>query len=267
MNATSPAIDLHQITKRIYSKNGAEIEILKPIDLQVQQGEFLALVGPSGCGKSTLLNICAGLTPFTSGQLMVAPNPNTGAKAKLGYMFQTDSLLPWRTILKNVQCGLDFDGLEKNLAESQARQMIQQLGLAGFENHYPSELSGGMRQRASLARTWVTNPDILLMDEPFGALDSQTKQLIQELFLAFWEEHRKTVVLVTHDIDEALLMADRVIVMSARPGCFKSSYQINFPRPRVVEDIRSRPEFVDYRRQIWNDLKQEALQTMGKTSS
>jgi NitT/TauT family transport system ATP-binding protein len=124
-----------------------------------------------------------------------------------------------------------------------------------------------MRQRASLARTWVTNPDILLMDEPFGALDSQTKQLIQELFLAFWEEHRKTVVLVTHDIDEALLMADRVIVMSARPGCFKSSYQINFPRPRVVEDIRSRPEFVDYRRQIWNDLKQEALQTMGKTSS
>jgi NitT/TauT family transport system ATP-binding protein len=253
--STGHSIEIAGVTSRVEGRDGKILEILAPIDLAVRPGEFVALVGPSGCGKSTLLNIISGLIAPSSGRVAVPPQGS--GSARIGYMFQSDALLPWRTIIRNVQCGLELAGVARVEAQTRARAMLQQLGLGEFEKHYPAELSGGMRQRASLARTWVTNPDVLLMDEPFGALDSQTRLVIQGSFLAFWEAHRKTVILVTHDLEEAIAMADRVLVMSARPGRIKSEYCIDLPRPRSVVDLRSDTRFVDYWRRIWNDLETE----------
>jgi NitT/TauT family transport system ATP-binding protein len=177
-------------------------------------------------------------------------------------MFQSDALLPWRSILRNVRIGLDFAGVGAAEADSRARAMLATLGLEGFESHYPAELSGGMRQRASLARMWVTNPDVILMDEPFGALDSQTRLVVQAGFLEYWERHRKTVLLVTHDIEEAVAMSDRVVVMSARPGRVLAEHRIALPRPRSVAELRGEPVFTAYWKQIWKSLEAEATQAM-----
>jgi NitT/TauT family transport system ATP-binding protein len=240
--------------KDFADRRGRTLQILSPIDLEIGEGEFVALVGPSGCGKSTLLNIISGLLAPTGGSVALS--------GRVGYMFQSDALLPWRSILRNVRVGLDFAGIARREADQRAREMLATLGLEGFENHYPAELSGGMRQRASLARMWVTNPDIILMDEPFGALDSQTRLVIQAGFLEYWERHRKTVLLVTHDIEEAVAMSDRVVVMSARPGRVMAEHRIELPRPRSVAALRGEPQFSGYWKRIWSSLEAEATRAL-----
>lgn len=253
------AIEIAGVTSQVMDRSGMPLQILTEIDLTIQAGEFVALVGPSGCGKSTLLNIISGLIRPSTGSVSISGSLGADLrKPKVGYMFQSDALLPWRTILSNVKCGLKLDKVPNKEAEVLALGMLEQLGLKGFENHYPAELSGGMRQRASLARTWVTNPDVLFMDEPFGALDSQTKLVIRGSFLDFWDKHRKTVVLVTHDLEEAVAMADRVVVMASMPGRIKAQYRIDLPRPRAVVELRSDPKFLEYWRQIWDDLETDA---------
>jgi NitT/TauT family transport system ATP-binding protein len=261
--ATRKAIEVAGVSSNVAGRDGKRVDILTRIDLEIAPGEFVALVGPSGSGKSTLLNIISGLIKPSTGSVSIFDSQGGTSRPRIGYMFQSDALLPWRTILANVKCGLQLAGGAQAEMDVLARHMLEQLGLKGFENHYPAELSGGMRQRASLARTWVTNPDVLLMDEPFGALDSHTKLVIRASFLDFWEQHRKTVVLVTHDLEEAVAMADRVIVMSARPGRIKAEYRIDLPRPRSVVDLRADPLYLQYWRQIWNDLEAQANYTSG----
>ena len=256
------AIRVSGVTQSIRGRQNQTLDILATIDLEVRPGEFVALVGPSGCGKTTLLNIISRLILPSSGEVWIFGAPFGSHEHRIGYMFQTDALLPWRSVLRNVRAGLDLAGVPRREAEKQARHMLTQLGLTGFDDHYPAELSGGMRQRVSLARTWVTNPDVILMDEPFGALDSQTKLVIQGSFLSFWEEHRKTVVLVTHDLEEAIAMSDRVLVMSTRPGRIKAEYRIDLPRPRSIVDLRADPRFISFWQRIWQDLEFEAVQTM-----
>jgi NitT/TauT family transport system ATP-binding protein len=259
---TETAIEVAGVAYRVRGRDAQALEILAPIDFQVRPGEFVALVGPSGSGKSTLLNIISGLLSPSEGNVRIFGEPLRGTARRIGYMFQTDALLPWRSILRNVQSGLELAGMRRREAAQHATEMLAQLGLSGFEHHYPAELSGGMRQRVSLARTWVTNPDLLLMDEPFGALDSQTKLVIQSSFLSFWDKHRKTVVLVTHDIEEAIAMSDRVVVMSARPGRLKSEYAIDLPRPRCVVELRGEARFTSYWKRIWHDLELETEDAM-----
>jgi NitT/TauT family transport system ATP-binding protein len=227
----------------------------------------VAIVGTSGCGKSTLLNMIAGLNRPTGGKVSVFGRKVDGIAPRVGYMFQTDSLLPWRSVIANVEVGLELAGIPKAKRREAALKQLAEIGLRGFENHWPSELSGGMRQRASLARTWLTEPEILLMDEPFGALDSQTKLMIQEAFLSVWEKKRQTVLLVTHDIEEAIAMADRVIVMSARPGQIKSQYLIELERPRSLVALRSDPRFHHYWQQIWSDLEEGARRSFSSESA
>lgn len=238
------------------------LPILSQINLEIADDEFVAIVGTSGCGKSTLLNMIAGLSHPTDGSISVFGEKVTGIARRVGYMFQTDSLLPWRTVLQNVEVGLELAGVARDERREAARRQLAEVGLAGFEEHWPSELSGGMRQRASLARTWLTKPDVLLMDEPFGALDSQTRLIIQESFLTVWEKKKQAVLLVTHDIEEAIAMADRVIVMSARPGRIKSQYRIDLERPRSLVELRSDPRFHHYWQQIWSDLEEGARRSL-----
>jgi NitT/TauT family transport system ATP-binding protein len=254
-----PAIRISNLNFAIGTRGNAEgLCILDDINLEVGEGEFVALVGTSGCGKSTLLNMISGMYHPSSGEVSVFGTPVTGIPKRVGYMFQTDSLLPWRRVIRNVEMGLELAGVAAGERRERAMRQLAELGLGGFENHWPSELSGGMRQRAALARTWLTNPDILLMDEPFGALDSQTRLMIQESFLAVWEKRKQSVVLVTHDIEEAIAMADRVIVMSARPGRIKSVYQIELKRPRSLIALRSDDKFHTYWQSIWADLEEGA---------
>lgn len=258
-----PAIHICGLDYKVGVRNGLgkPLQILEKINLEVAEGEFVALVGTSGCGKSTLLNLIAGLIQPTAGRISIFGEPVRGIPRHIGYMFQTDSLLPWRTVIRNVEVGLELSGVPAAERRERALQQLAEIGLRGFENHWPSELSGGMRQRVSLARTWLTDPDVLLMDEPFGALDSQTKLMIQESFLAVWEKRKQSVVLVTHDIDEAIAMADRVIVMSARPGRIKTEYNIELERPRSLIALRSEPRFHSYWQQIWADLEEGARRT------
>lgn len=256
------AISVKDLSYSVAAKKRATINILNHVNLTVKEGEFVAIVGPSGCGKSTLLNLIAGLSPCEAGKIEVFGAPVTGIDPRIGYVFQSHALLPWRTVLKNVELGLEISGFAASKRREMAREALSQIGLEGFENHYPSEMSGGMRQRASLARTLVSRPDILLMDEPFGALDAQTKLLIQDIFLDYWESHRKTVVFVTHDLSEAITLADRILVMSARPGTFKVEYTIEIDRPRRLSHVRTLPQYTSYWDRIWDDLKGEAATAM-----
>ncbi len=260
--STRSALSLGGIGYAVRGRGGQELAILDRVDLDIREGEFVSIVGTSGCGKSTLLNLASGLLTPSRGSVSVFGDPVTGIDRRIGYMFQVDALLPWRSVEDNVGMGLELAGIPRAKRRERTAAILAELGLAGFEKHYPSELSGGMRQRASLARTWVTNPEIILMDEPFGALDSQTRLLIQDSFLAFWERHRKTVVLVTHDLGEAIAMSDRVVVMSARPGRIKTIIPIELPRPRRLEAAHQEPKFNEYWQMLWQHLKDEASQAM-----
>ena len=229
---------------------------LDRVSLTVNDGEFVSIVGPSGCGKSTMLNVIAGLLAPSEGGTSVAGIEGNGAGSRIGYMFQKDTLLPWATALDNICLPMDVKGARDS---RKARALIQLVDLTGFEAHYPRQLSGGMRKRVQLARLLAQDPEVLLMDEPFGALDAQTRLIIQEEFLKIWERQRKTVLFVTHDLQEAIALSDRVVLISARPGRVKATYAVNLPRPRLVDEVMAHPRFTALFQEIWASLKQEVL--------
>ena len=239
-------------------RKGEPVVALEEVSLTVADKEFLVIVGPSGCGKSTLLRLVAGLMEPTSGRMLLDGREIDGPSADRGMVFQSYTLFPWLTVQRNVEFGLSLRGMPAAERRRIARHFIAEVGLEGFEDAYPEQLSGGMRQRTALARALANDPEILLMDEPFGALDSQTRQLMQELLLRIWEHAHKTVLFITHDIDEAILLADRVLVMTARPGRIKKELAIGLPRPRDIS-LLTAPAFMAYKREVLELLHAEAM--------
>jgi NitT/TauT family transport system ATP-binding protein len=239
-------------------KNREAVTALSDFSLEVGQGEFVSIVGPSGCGKSTFLNILLGLIRPDTGLVQLNGTRITGPGQDRAMVFQEFGLLPWRTVIANVELGLELKGVEALVRRKRAIDLINMAGLAGFENHYPHELSGGMKQRVGLARALATDPEVLLMDEPFAALDAQTRDLMQAELLQVWDRTKKTVIFVTHSIEEAAYLSDRVIIMSARPGKTKTSIRINLPRPRDYE-MRLSAKFNEIKAEIWNALKEELI--------
>jgi NitT/TauT family transport system ATP-binding protein len=231
---------------------------IRDIDLEIAAGRFVSVVGPSGCGKSTLLNVAAGLIEPSSGSVAVFGEKLQGLNRRASYMFQQDALLPWKTALENIALGLEFRAA-KNI-EAEAREWVSRIGLSGFENAYPSQLSGGMRKRVAMAQSWIVNPDVLLMDEPFSALDVHTRLRMETELLALWTASPKTVLFVTHDLEEALALADEVIVLSAGPAStIVSRFDVDLPRPRHLIDIRTDPRFSELYSRIWARLREEVL--------
>ncbi|MFM0739584.1 ABC transporter ATP-binding protein [Paraburkholderia xenovorans] len=230
--------------------------VLDGFELSVRDGEFLALLGPSGCGKSTFLSILAGLVPQTSGDITVDGEAVSAARQKLGVVFQGYALFPWRTVRKNVETGLEIRGVKSAQRRSEAERFLRLVGLLDFADHYPHQLSGGMRQRVAIARVLAYGPEILLMDEPFGALDAQTRESLQQELLGIWEKSAKTVVFVTHSIDEAIFLADRVAIMGRGPGRVKEIVDVDLPRPRPAS-IRHSAAFVALRERAWASLSEE----------
>ncbi len=240
---------------------------LRGTTLSVADGEFVALVGPTGCGKSTVLNLAAGLIAPSFGKVRAFGQPLTGLNPHAGYLFQPDSLFPWRSALDNVAAGLEFHGLAKDLARARARDWLSRVGLAKHADKYPHQLSGGMRKRVSLAQTWVLGPRVLLMDEPFSALDVQTRQLMENELLSIWSDNRASVLFVTHDLEEAISLADRVIVLAAGPESRPvAELRVDLPRPRDVAEIRMDPRFVSLHTQIWQTLKHEVMKAHAQIS-
>jgi NitT/TauT family transport system ATP-binding protein len=254
--AGTPFIVADDVTVTFRPANRPPVTALVDFDLRVGRGEFVSLVGPSGCGKSTFLNIVLGLLRPDSGSVSVNGRRVEGPAPDRAMVFQEFGLLPWRTVEANVELGLELRGLASEARRRQARELIQLVGLGGFERHYPHELSGGMKQRVGLARALATNPEILLMDEPFAALDAQTRDLMQAELLQLWERSRKTVVFVTHSIEEAAYLSDRVVVLSARPGRQKAEIPVRLPRPRDYE-MRLTPEFNELKLAVWSALRDE----------
>jgi len=239
---------------------GQRYTAVQDVDLRVGAGEFVSVVGPTGCGKSTLLNVAAGLLAPSLGSVAVFGEPLVGLNRRAGYMFQTESLMPWRTALANVSAGLEFRGVPLKEAQAQAQEWLGRVGLSGFGDRYPHQMSGGMRKRASLAQTLVLDPDIILMDEPFSALDIQTRQLMENEVLQLWQAKRKAVLFITHDLDEAIAMSDRVVVMSAGPASHPlGEFVIDIARPRDVAEIKSTPRFRELHAGIWDVLREEVL--------
>ena len=228
--------------------------------LVVAEGEFVSVVGPTGCGKSTLLNVAAGLLQPSSGTVTVFGDTLEGINSRAGYMFQAEALMPWRNTLENVTAGLEFRDIEKAEAITRAREWLKRVGLSGFETRFPHQLSGGMRKRVALAQMLILNPQILLMDEPFSALDVQTRQLMENELLDLWGMDRKSVIFITHDIEEAISLSDRVVVLSAGPASHPiGDYAIDLPRPRDVAEIRLAPRFIEIHTRIWHAMKEEVL--------
>jgi len=228
--------------------------------LRVRAGEFVSVVGPTGCGKSTLLNVGAGLLEPSSGEVKVFGQPLEGINARAGYMFQSEALMPWRSAMDNVMLGLQYRGMPDAKARELASEWLARVGLAGFGDRYPHQLSGGMRKRAALAQVLALDPDIILMDEPFSALDIQTRQLMENEVLALWASKKKAVLFITHDLDEAIAMSDRVVVLSAGPATRPiGEFEIDLPRPRDVAEVRTHPRFVELHSQIWAVLRDEVL--------
>jgi NitT/TauT family transport system ATP-binding protein len=246
----------HNVNLTFRPPNRAPVRALYGFDIAVNEGEFLSIVGPSGCGKSTFLNVLLGLIKADSGDLQIHGKPITGPGTDRAMVFQEFGLLPWRTAASNIELGLELKKVPADKRRAVAGRLINLVGLAGFEEHYPHELSGGMKQRVGLARALATDPEVLLMDEPFAALDAQTRDLMQAELLRVWRETRKTVLFVTHQIDEAIYLSDRVMVMSKRPGHAKKTFVIGLPRPRNYE-MRVTPEFNELKLEIWNTLKDE----------
>jgi NitT/TauT family transport system ATP-binding protein len=236
--------------------NRAPVRALQSFDIDIHEGEFLSIVGPSGCGKSTFLNVLLGLLKPDSGDVSMHGKRIAGPGTDRAMVFQEFGLLPWRTVQHNVELGLELKGVRTDMRRNTSQRFIELVGLIGFEQHYPHELSGGMKQRVGLARALATDPEVLLMDEPFAALDAQTRDLMQAELLRIWQETRKTVLFVTHQIEEAIYLSDRVMVMSRRPGRAKKIFEIDLPRPRTYE-MRVTPEFNELKLEIWHMLKDE----------
>jgi NitT/TauT family transport system ATP-binding protein len=251
------ALSFENVTIRMGATGGGVLTVATGLSLDIEDGTFVAIVGPSGCGKSTLLNLAAGLLFTPEGTVRVFGETLQGINRHAAYLFQQDALLPWRTVIDNVILGPLFRGVPKARARHKARHWIERVGLAGFEDRFPHQLSGGMRKRVALAQSWIVNPRILLMDEPFSALDVQTRQIMETELLALWQETRKTVLFVTHDLEEAIALADQVVVLSARPARIKGIYPVDLDRPRDVAEIRMIPHFIELYNQIWADLRVE----------
>jgi NitT/TauT family transport system ATP-binding protein len=251
------SLELRSLTKRFADPGGAERTVVEDFDLHVPPGEFCALIGPTGCGKSTVLSMVAGLERPSSGTIFADGAPLTGTDPRTGFVFQHDAVFPWKTVLGNIAAGPRFRGAGKHEANDQALDWIRRVGLAGFENHYPHQLSGGMRKRVALAQTFVNLPQILLMDEPFSGLDAQTRQIMAGELLGLWETLGASVLFVTHDLEEAIALADRVVVLTARPATVKQEFIVDLPRPRSPREVRFHPRFVELHEQIWSVLSDE----------
>jgi len=237
-----------------YETETAVTEALKNVTISVKDHEFVSIVGPSGCGKSTLLKVASGLLKPSAGEIRIDGKPVNGVPEQVGFVFQNDALLPWKNVIDNVRLPLDIKGLPKKEQLERSKQLIDMVGLTSFEHFSISQLSGGMRKRVALARTFAQDPDIYLMDEPFGPLDAQTRVSIGEEFLSLWERFGKSVVFVTHDIEEAIAMSDRVVVMSLRPGMVKEEFTVDLGRPRPFYQSRFEPSFRQLQRRIWQSL-------------
>jgi NitT/TauT family transport system ATP-binding protein len=255
-------LKLDKVTLEFFPRTGAPVLALDDVSLEVAEQEFAVIVGPSGCGKSSLLRLVAGLVVPTRGRITLDGTPVTRPGKDRGMVFQSYTLFPWLTVRDNVEFGLRISGIPTEKRRHISDHFISEVGLEGFENAYPKQLSGGMMQRVALARALANDPEILLMDEPFGALDSQTRSLMQELLLQIWEHSHKTVLFITHDIDEAILLGDRVHVMTARPGRIKERVEIDLARPRSV-DLLTSPEFIAIKRRIMALIHDEAVRAMG----
>ncbi|MEJ1162347.1 ABC transporter ATP-binding protein [Variovorax sp. CCNWLW186] len=256
------ALELLSISCTFHSKDdpGQRYTAVADTTLRVRAGEFVSVVGPTGCGKSTLLNLGAGLLEPSSGTVKVFGQTLAGVNARAGYMFQTEALMPWRSAVANVMVGLQYRGVSDADAREQAEAWLSRVGLSGFGDRYPHQLSGGMRKRVALAQTLVLDPDIILMDEPFSALDIQTRQLMENEVLELWSAKKKAVLFITHDLDEAIAMSDRVVVLSAGPATHPiGEFAIDLARPRDVAEVRTQPRFVELHTQIWEVLRDEVL--------
>ncbi len=247
-------ICIKNLEKVFYSDEKATTA-LRGLSFEIKEGEFFGIVGPSGCGKTTLLNLIGGLEQPTHGDILINGSEVKGPGFDRGMLFQEGALLPWRTAIKNIEFGLEIKGVDTKEKEEIANDYLRLVGLEGFENSYPFELSGGMMQRVALARVLTFNPDILLMDEPFASVDALTRERLQNVLLRIWGEMKKTIVFVTHSIEEVIYLSDRIAVMSARPGRVKEVVRITLPRPR--EETRTSPEFAELRENIWKTLKEE----------
>jgi NitT/TauT family transport system ATP-binding protein len=260
--AARTRITVQGLEKR-FNAAGREFVAVDDVSFEVKQGEFVALLGPSGCGKSTILNMVAGLLPCSGGQISIDGDKIEPGKInrKVGYVFQRDTLFPWRTVEQNIGYGLEIAGLKKDIRAQRAALAIEKAGLAGFAQSFPRMLSGGMRQRVALMRTLILEPEILLMDEPFGALDTHTKLEMHKTLLEIWERERQTVLFVTHDLGEAITLASRIILLSARPGRLKEDFDVAIPRPRDPVALRETTEFGHLYSHIWHSLGEEFRRT------
>ena len=260
-------IELINVTKRFVTPTGAAMTAIRDVTLTVKPGEFCAVVGPTGCGKSTTLTLAAGLERPTAGTVKVSGKQVDGITKGASFVFQNDALLPWKPVVDNVALGPMFKGMSKAEAFERSRDWLHTVGLSGFENHYPHQLSGGMRKRVSLAAALINEPSMLLMDEPFSALDVQTRAIMSNELLTLWDRQKPSVLFVTHDLEEAIGLADKVVVITAGPGTVKAVFDIDLPRPRgAVQDIRFDKRFLELYQQIWGALREEVEQTYARAA-
>lgn len=261
-SSLAPALQLSGVSCTFVSADqpGQRYTAVRDLDLTIGAGEFVSVVGPTGCGKSTLLNMAAGLLTPSTGSVRIFGEPLAGLNRRAGYMFQAESLMPWRSALANVRAGLEFRGTPAAEADAIAQDWLRRVGLGAFGDRYPHQMSGGMRKRAALAQVLALDPDLILMDEPFSALDIQTRQLMENELLQLWAEKKKAVLFITHDLDEAIAMSDRVVVMSAGPGSRPiGDFRVDLERPRDVAEVRVTPRFVALHQAIWDVLRDEVL--------
>ncbi|SDZ07634.1 ABC transporter ATP-binding protein [Tindallia californiensis] len=240
-----------------FTKKGEETKVLEGIDFKVFENEFVAIVGPSGCGKSTILNLMSGLLRPTEGSVRLRNKEMDTIHSSIGYIAQSDTLLPWRTVRKNVEVGLEIRGIEKTTRKKRSMELIEKAELEGFEDAYPHELSGGMRKRVDIIKVLAVEPEIIFMDEPFASLDVFTREILQKYVLKVWSEDRRTIVFITHDLTEAITLADRIFILSQRPAKLKNTHCIDLERPRDPEELKFNPRFIELYEGIWKDLKSE----------
>ncbi|MBO1767706.1 MULTISPECIES: ABC transporter ATP-binding protein [Allobranchiibius] len=260
-------IEISGLTKRFLTPKGEAFTAIHDVSLVIEPGQFCAIVGPTGCGKSTTLGQVSGLERPSAGTVKVGGKVVNGVTQGVSFMFQADALFPWKTVLANVMTGPTLRGMGKKEAVSLARDWLRRVGLSGFEDRYPHQLSGGMRKRVGMAAALINEPKILLMDEPFGALDVQTKAIMQTELLGLWEQSRPSVLFITHDLDEAVALSDRVLIMTSSPGSIKQSFDIDLPRPRGdVQTIRHERRFLELQDRIWSSLKDEVQRAYAQTA-